>query len=71
MMECTWKLKDEHKCLSNATYEQTGRDGEVWAVLCRHHNDLLQDAIDGSDVKKMLRFWVAANGGAERMASTR
>ena len=59
---CNWK-----GCREKGTHDQTDRDGRVWSVLClRHHNEL-DAAITSLNVKKMMRAWVLASGGPEKM----
>lgn len=62
--QCTWKDPDFDRCTNHATYPQTANDGSVWANLCNYHH-MLMDKEVGSDVKKMLSYWVRAQGGAK------
>ena len=63
-MSCTWK-----HCSKPAAHPQTATNGEVWANLCDQHSAELEAAIGGSDAKLLLRLWVMAGGGAEKMGA--
>lgn len=62
-MQCTWK-----DCNGEASHPQHDRDGRQWANLCDEHHKELDDACLALDVKKMMRAWVLASGGAKKMA---
>ncbi len=38
--------------------------------FCQEHHDQLAGYITNGDVKKILGFWVKANGGAKKLAET-
>ncbi len=61
--ECTWK-----DCKAMAIFSQKDSDGNVWARLCPRHDDSLESAIASGSVKDIMRVWVLAGGGAEKMA---
>lgn len=70
---CTWQEKDR-RCEAEATHPQRSNDGSVWANLCSEHHSLLESAMPGKetegDPRKMLAYWVKANGGAKKMAAS-
>jgi hypothetical protein len=63
MTNCTWK-----GCSKPAKHQQTAKDGEEWANLCDEHNAELERSISGP-APVVLRCWVLAGGGAEKMAA--
>ena len=64
MSQCTWQDPAKPPCSNRGLHPQTAQDGEVWAVLCDEHHEML-DSVIGKDVKKMLSYWVRAQGGAK------
>jgi len=69
-MQCTWKNCEEH-----GIHEKRNSDGVVWAVLCEAHHKELQDALALSrddpnkiNMKRIMRCWVMASGGADALA---
>ena len=61
MNKCTWK-----GCSENAIKEQLDKNGKIWANLCDNHHDKLNNVInDPKKIKKILSYWVKAQGGAE------
>lgn len=63
MSRCTWK-----ECASDATQPQRGNDGSVWADLCEPHHVELDAAVGSMNVKKLMRAYVLAQGGAAAAA---
>ena len=61
-MKCTWK-----NCTNEGTIEQKDKKGNVWATLCKEHDNKLTDSISRGDPKLMMQSWVLAGGGAEKM----
>jgi len=56
---CTWK-----ECLKLAEHKQLAKDGTPWANLCVSHELILNEALAGRDVKKIMSYWIKAQGGA-------
>lgn len=61
--KCTWE-----GCGGFGEFIRKGRDGSQWAILCRFHEDKMNDIIASGDVKKLLGSWVKAQGGAKAAA---
>ena len=59
---CTWK-----NCSKQAKYNLYDNDENVWGILCPEHYIEYTDAIDSLDTMQLLRVWVLASGGAEKM----
>lgn len=59
---CTWE-----DCLEPGEFKQIATDGEVWANLCDHHNQLLDKAPEGN-YKMFVAYWIKAQGGAKKAA---
>jgi hypothetical protein len=38
--------------------------------FCQEHHDQLAGYIEAGNVKKILGFWIKANGGAKKLAET-
>ena len=64
-MKCTWK-----GCKNKGSVVQLDRNGEMWAKLCEEHNKQLKEAIDLGDPKTILKCWIKASGGAEKLTKT-
>ncbi len=47
---------------------QVDAHGRYWARLCDEHDEAFNNAIAALDVKKMLSFWVKAQGDAKEAA---
>ena len=62
-MTCTWV-----GCTRIAKFPQTTKDGEVWANLCAEHAKELESGLTAT-APIILRNWVRAGGGAEKMAA--
>lgn len=62
-MICTWK-----NCNREAVAKQYDREGKVWSNLCKEHAQDLQDSIDSLDSAYILKVWVLASGGADKLA---
>ena len=60
---CTWK-----NCPNFSVHDELDKDGNIWARLCEKHKKELDDAIENFDPRKILRVWVLASGGAEKMS---
>ena len=76
MRQCTWKGREE-RCGKEATEQQLGKDGSVWADLCPEHHKELDEALravaqvaegDKSAFPRMMSAYVKAGGGAKAMA---
>ncbi|MDA3900035.1 MAG: hypothetical protein PF637_05895 [Spirochaetes bacterium] len=62
-MKCTWK-----GCDNQADIKLYNKLGFEWANLCNMHNQELEKAIQDKDVRRIMRSWVLANGGASELA---
>lgn len=60
---CTWK-----NCIEEGRNSLKDKYGIEWAFLCDKHNKELNDSIDSKDPKKILRSWVLASGGADKLS---
>jgi len=61
--ECTWR-----GCTDEGVCSQKDSDGNEWANLCKWHRSMLNASIKAKGVKHILRAWVLASGGAEKLA---
>lgn len=61
-MNCTWV-----ECTKDASHPQIGQDGKQWCNLCDEHHQMLQNAYASTDPKKILSYWVKAQGGARKV----
>lgn len=59
---CTWK-----DCGKVAMHQQKGDGGRVWADLCDQHDGEINAMLEKRDAKGLLRAWVLASGGADKM----
>lgn len=64
MNACTWK-----NCQEKASNPWIGKNGKEWANLCDKHHKELDDSIGDPDCRIMLKNWVLASGGSNKMAS--
>jgi len=68
-MQYTWK-----DCTAEGKYEYTRNDGSAWAILCDEHHAEFEASMPGSaekvSIKRALRVWVLANGGAKKLAES-
>ena len=62
-MKCTWK-----NCENEGIENQIGKDGKVWACLCKKHKEEFDTAFKENNTKGILRVWVLANGGADKLS---
>lgn len=62
VVPCTWA-----DCSDLGTIEQRDKNGDLWATLCVKHSTELDAAVANFSPKEMLRAWVKASGGAEKM----
>jgi hypothetical protein len=62
MSQCTWKGKGMDRCTNEAEHRKVADDGQLWANLCALHNTMFDEAI-GLDIRTMLSYWIAAQGG--------
>jgi hypothetical protein len=60
---CTWK-----NCIEEGRNSLKDKYGIEWAFLCDKHDKELNDSIDSKDPKKILRSWVLASGGADKLS---
>ena len=61
--QCRWK-----GCCGVGEHSRVDRSGRTWSVLCSRHYKELDAVIASLDPKKLMRAWVLASGGAEKMA---
>lgn len=61
-MNCTWK-----ECTHEGSIVQKDKNGNVWATLCKEHDSELTASLVQENPKLMLRSWILAVGGAEKM----
>ncbi len=70
VVHCTWYYRDSGStCGNEALHKQYGKDGKVWANLCKRHFIELEDAIQSLDAKQIMSSWIKAGGGAKEMAA--
>ena len=62
-MKCTWI-----DCASDAAHPELDKNGRQWADLCDAHSQKLNDALSCGDMRKVLAFWVRAQGGPKKAA---
>lgn len=64
-MKCTWK-----DCQREAECPQKDKTGKEWANLCKEHDKEIEDVFKSEkfDVKKVLKCWVLASGGADKLS---
>ena len=60
---CTWV-----DCDKQGVDAQLDKQGKQWAKLCSIHALMLNDALKSMDAKKMVAYWVKAQGGAKKAA---
>lgn len=60
---CTWK-----GCNGQARHRQLDRNKREWADLCDTHHKELEEALNTLTPQPLLKCWVLASGGAEKMA---
>lgn len=69
-IQCTWQDPPERRCERLAAIDHIEQDGEVWARLCKEHDkELVDSQSDPINVPLMLRCWVRAGGGHQKMAA--
>lgn len=69
-IKCTWQDPPDKLCERLAAIDHTTQDGEVWARLCKEHDkELVDSQSDPINVPLMLRCWVRAGGGHQKMAA--
>lgn len=64
-MNCTWV-----DCSKEAAHPHAGQDGKQWCNLCAEHHDMLESAFVDSNPKKVLSYWVKAQGGAKKVTES-
>ena len=57
---CTWV-----DCQASGFLLQLDQQKRPWATLCETHHRLLHDALEAKDARKILSYWVKAQGGAK------
>lgn len=62
---CTWK-----DCNNTANNSQLDKNGKEWANLCDIHHNKLENDICNPIPKKILRSWVLASGGAQKITDS-
>ena len=65
-MICTWK-----GCNKEASIPQKDRNGSIWANLCTDHDREINTALETLQPKSIMRAWILASGGAQKMTQNR
>lgn len=60
-MKCTWK-----DCNQDGIIDQRDKNNNVWATLCQFHHKIFDNSISNSDLKKILKNWILAQGGSKK-----
>ena len=60
---CTWE-----GCSELAEFKQVAADGEVWAILCVEHSEIMDVKITDLKPKSFVSNWIKAQGGAKAAA---
>jgi hypothetical protein len=61
-MNCTWV-----DCNKEAAHSELGKDGKEWCNLCDEHHQTLETSYKELDTRKILSYWVKAQGGARKI----
>ncbi len=60
---CTWE-----DCTKIGEFKQIAADGEVWAILCTEHNEIMDVETTDLKPKSFISNWIKAQGGAKAAA---
>lgn len=62
-IKCSYFGCDEFVCKEDLNIQQGMK-------FCQSHHDQLEKIIEEENPKKIIGFWIKANGGAKRLAET-